>query len=370
MKIGVGEEVVPGETRVALTPDSAKKYLSLGCELVIESGAGLASGYTDAMYTEAGVNVGSVQDVLQCDAVLCVQKPGAERIAALRAKTLLVGFLAPHEQDGTLEKLADAGVSAMAVERIPRISRSQSMDALSSQANIAGYRAVVEAASHYSRFFPMMMTAAGSARPAKVVILGAGVAGLQAIATARRLGAEVESFDVRPEVKEQIESLGAKFIELELGESGSGEGGYAKALSEDAQQRQRDALAERLGKANVVVTTALIPGRPAPVLVTEQAIKNMRAGSVVVDMAAAAGGNCPLTQADRVIEVDDVKIVGHTNYPAMVGGDASAFYARNLQNLLMLIIDPENPSAFKDFADDEITQAALVCHEQQVLNSK
>ena len=368
MKIGVCKEVAPGETRVAITPDSAKKYLSLGADVIVESNAGLACGYTDAMYREVGAHSGSLDEVLQCDAVLTVQKPNDERIAAMATGTLLVGFLAPHEQDGTIERLAHAGLSAMAVERIPRISRSQSMDALSSQANIAGYRAVIEATAHYQRFFPMMMTAAGSARPAKVVVLGAGVAGLQAIATARRLGGEVASNDVRPEVKEQIESLGAKFIELDIGESGSGEGGYAKALSEQAQQRQRDALAEHLGKVNVVVTTALIPGRAAPVLVTEQAIENMRAGSVVVDMAAASGGNCPLTRADEVIEVDGVTLVGHTNYPAMVGGDASAFYARNLQNLLMLLIDPDRPVAFKPFADDEITQAALVCHEGQVLN--
>lgn len=367
MKIGVTKETMRGEARVAITPTTAKNFTTLGCDVLVEMGAGRAAGYTDRMYEEAGATCVPITDVLSAEIILTVQRPNADEIASLRPGVLLIGFLSPHDKDG-LAQLAATGISAVAVESIPRISRSQSMDALSSQANIAGYRAVLEAAVHYPRFFPMMMTAAGSARPAKVVVLGAGVAGLQAIATARRLGAEVESFDVRSEVKEQIESLGAKFIELELGESGGGDGGYAKVLSEEAQRRQRDALGRHLSTANIVITTALIPGRPAPLLVTEEAIKNMKAGSVVVDMAAASGGNCPLTRADKVIDVDEVRIVGHTNYPAMVAGDASAFYAKNLFNLLSLLLCPET-NTLRGFGDDEITQAALVCHDNQVIGS-
>jgi NAD(P) transhydrogenase subunit alpha len=245
------------------------------------------------------------------------------------------------------------------MERVPRISRAQSMDALSSQSNIGGYRAVLEAVTHYGRFFPLMMTSAGSAKPARVVVLGAGVAGLQAIATARRLGAEVLAYDVRPETKEQIASLGAKPIELDIGESGAGEGGYAKELSDEAKAKQQALLADELAKAHVIITTALIPCRPAPVLVSESVVERMRAGSVIVDLAAANGGNCPLTEPDQVITRHDVVIVGHTNYPAMVPTDASAFYAKNIANLLDIMVEQrEYGLALKPLDDDEITEAA------------
>ncbi len=365
MKFGIPRESVPGETRVAATPDTVKKFCALGCEVLVERGAGQLAAFGDQAFEAAGAALVDAAQALSSDVVLKVRKPDAGEIGLLGRGATLVAFLEPYEADGSIAALAGAGVSALAVERVPRISRAQSMDALSSQANIAGYRAVIEAAGHYARFFPMMMTAAGSARPARLIVLGVGVAGLQAIATARRLGAQVEAFDVRPVVKEQVESLGAKFIELDIGESGAGEGGYAKELSEEGKQRQREALTAYLHKANVIVTTALIPGRPAPVLVTEQAIESMADGSVVVDLAAANGGNCPLTEIDEVVVRHGVTLVGHTNYPAMVPGDASAFYAKNLLNLLSLIID-EQGAALKPFSSDEITQAALVTHGGEV----
>ncbi len=367
MKVGVPKESLPGETRVAATPDTVKKLAGLGFEVLVEAGAGMGASFPDAEYEAAGGNLVDRAGALAGEIVLKVRKPTVDETAALGHGATLVAFLEPYESDGTLPRLAEHGVNALSVERIPRISRAQSMDALSSQANIAGYRAVIEAASHYPRFFPMMMTAAGSARPARVIVLGAGVAGLQAIATARRLGATVEGFDVRPAVKEEVESLGAKFIELDLGESGEGAGGYAKELSDDAKARQQAALTEYLGKANVVISTALIPGRPAPVLITEEALERMAAGAVVVDMAAQNGGNCPLTEADRVVVKHAVTLVGHTNYPAMVPGDASAFYARNLFNLIKLMIDPEHPGSLKDFSADEVTAAALVTGGGKVL---
>jgi len=249
----------------------------------------------------------------------------------------------------------------LGMERMPRISRAQSMDALSSQSNIAGYRAVIEAAAVYGRFFPMMMTSAGSAKPARVVVLGAGVAGLQAIATARRLGADVHAYDVRPETKEQIQSLGAKAIELDLGESGAGEGGYAKELSDEAKARQQSLLADELAKAHVIISTALIPCRPAPELITEDVVRRMREGSVIIDLAAANGGNCKLTRPDQIVVEHGVRIVGHTNYPSMVPADASAFYAKNLSNLLDIMVEKSDAGlVLKDLAADEITKAMLV----------
>jgi NAD(P) transhydrogenase subunit alpha len=251
------------------------------------------------------------------------------------------------------------GIRVIAMERIPRISRAQSMDALSSQSNIAGYRAMIEAASHFGRFVPLMMTSAGSAKPARVVILGAGVAGLQAIATARRLGADVYGYDVRPETREQIASLGAKPIDLDIGEAAAGEGGYAKELSEEGKARQQALLADELAKAHIIITTALIPCRPAPVLITEAVVERMREGSVIVDLAAANGGNCPLTEADQVVIRHGVVLVGHTNYPAMMPSDASAFYAKNIVNLLDIMLDRSADGvSLKDLDADEITQAA------------
>ena len=272
-----------------------------------------------------------------------------------------VGLIETCEDDGTLSAMFARNIKPISLERVPRISRAQSMDALSSQSNIAGYRAVIEAAAQYGRFFPLMMTSAGSAKPARVVVLGVGVAGLQAIATARRLGAEVYAYDIRPETKEQIESLGAKAIVLDLGESGSGEGGYAKELSDEAKVLQQKLLADELAKAHVIITTALIPCRPAPKLVAEEVVKRMRDGSVIVDMAAANGGNCPLSEVDKVVIKHGVRLVGYSNYPSMLAADASAFFARNIVNLLDIMVDrSEDGPVFKDFDQDEITQAALM----------
>jgi H+-translocating NAD(P) transhydrogenase subunit alpha len=279
----------------------------------------------------------------------------------MRAGGLYIGLLESCGEDTILPSLLAKGMRVLALERMPRTSRAQSMDVLSSQSNIAGYRAVIEAAARYGRFLPMMMTSAGSAKPARVVVLGAGVAGLQAIATARRLGADVYAYDVRPETREQILSLGAKPIDLDLGESGAGEGGYAKELSDEAKARQQAALADELAKAHVIVTTALIPCRRAPVLVTEDVVQRMRHGSVIVDLAAASGGNCPLTVADEIVERHGVTLVGLTNFPALVPADASAFYARNLLNLIEIMFERgESGPQLKDLSTDDITAAMLV----------
>ena len=293
-----------------------------------------------------------------------MQSPSEEEISRLKQGAVYIGFIDISSDRPTLESLTNANISAIALERIPRISRAHSMDALSSQAGITGYRSVIEAAYYYGRFFPLMMTSAGSAKPAKVTILGAGVAGLQAIATAKRLGAQVFAYDVRPQVKEEIHSLGAKFIELDLGESGEGEGGYAKELSEEAKKKQEHLLTEELKTADIIISTAQIPGRKAPILITEEAVRGMREGSVIIDLAAASGGNCPLTKEDEIIKAYGVTLCGLTNLPALMPGDASAFYSRNLYNLLELIVTQNDQgSAALDVLQDEITADALVTHE-------
>ena len=361
MRIGVPRETLPGETRVASTPEVVKKLVAKGFGVLVERGAGTAAHFPDTEYEQAGAQLGDRAAALDADIVLRVRKSTPEDIAGMRSGAVLVGFVETCEDDGILAALHAKGVRVVALERVPRISRAQSMDALSSQANIGGYRAVVEAAAHYGRFFPVMMTSAGSAKPARLVVLGVGVAGLQAIATARRLGADVYAYDVRPETKEQIRSLGAKSIEIDIGESGAGEGGYAKELSAEAKARQQQLLADELAKAHVIITTAAIPCRPAPVLVTEEVVKRMRPGSVIVDLAAATGGNCPLTEKDRVVVRHGVALVGITNYAALVPADASSFYARNLANLLDIMVEKGSSGpVLKDLDSDEITRAALV----------
>jgi NAD(P) transhydrogenase subunit alpha len=280
---------------------------------------------------------------------------------------VLISLLDMCHDDGTFDALADQGVDAFALEMLPRLSRAQTMDVLSSQANIAGYRAVLEAARLYGRFFPMMMTSAGSAKPARVVVLGAGVAGLQAIATARRLGGQVWAYDVRPEVKEQVLSLGARFIEFDLGESGSGSGGYAKALSPEAQKRQQQMLQEELKKADVIISTALIPCLPAPVLITEDAVQGMHEGAVIVDLAAATGGNCPLTEPDRIVTKHGVILCGVTNFPGLMPSDASNFFARNVMNFFLQMLEREGDRwRYKDYLVDEITSMTLITHQGKV----
>lgn len=361
MKIGIPKEVLPGETRVAMIPEVAGKLIKKGLTLMIQAGAGEGSHYPDAAYAEAGVALVTRDEALAADLVLKVRRPQLAEAQSLRPGSTLIALLESCGDDELTAELARRGVNVLALERIPRISRAQSMDVLSSQSNIGGYRAVLEAAAHFGRFFPVMMTAAGSAKPARLVVLGVGVAGLQAIATARRLGADVWAYDVRPETRDQIVSLGAKPIDLDLGESGSGTGGYARELSDAAKARQQELLANELAKAHVIITTALIPCRPAPVLVTEAMIQRLRPGSVVVDMAAAQGGNCPLTVRDEVVQRHGVILVGHTNYPAMVSSDASAFFARNLQSLLdIMIVKGDSGPVLKPFADDEITRAAVL----------
>lgn len=352
---------MPGENRVALSPDIVKKLSAKGFDVSVVAGAGERAHFSDEQYQEAGASVLAEGEAIQADILVKVRKPTRDEAGGLPGDTILIALVESCETDEILKTLLSKGITYLAMERIPRISRAQSMDALSSQSNIAGYRAVIEAAAHYGRFLPLMMTSAGSAKPAKLIVLGAGVAGLQAIATARRLGADVSAYDVRPETKEQIESLGAKAIELDVGESGAGEGGYAKELSDEAKAKQQQLLADELSKAHVIITTALIPCRPAPTLITEEVVKNMRQGSVIIDLAAANGGNCPLTEADKVVTRHGVILVGHTNYPSMVPSDASAFYAGNIMNLLNIMVDKgEQGLVLKELNDDEITAAMQV----------
>jgi NAD(P) transhydrogenase subunit alpha len=368
MRIGIPKESGAGETRVAATPLSLKQLAKKGASFVVETGAGLAAGYTDESYQAEGAELGDAAAAFAADVVFKITPPTPDEVAKLKQGALIVCLLDPRNPESCLGALAEKGVNAASLELVPRTSRAQSMDVLSSQANIAGYRAVLEAAVNYPRFFPMMMTSAGMAKPAKAAVLGAGVAGLQAIATLRRLGCRVEAFDIRPEVKEQIESLGAKFMDLGLDESGTGEGGYAKELSEEGKKRQQAALNERLKEMDVVVTTAAIPGRQAPELVTEDAVKGMRQGAVIVDMAAATGGNCRLTEANVATVKHGVTLVGETNYPALMPGDSSLFFGKNLANLLELFItqaEDGTASITFDFEDD-IVDGCVAVHNGEV----
>jgi NAD(P) transhydrogenase subunit alpha len=367
MKIGIPKERYPGETRVAATPETVKKLRGAGLDVAIETGAGLGAHYTDEGYREAGATLVDHAGALGTDIVFKVHKPTFDEIRHTKRGAVLICLLDMCHDDGTFDALAAQGVDSFALEMLPRLSRAQTMDVLSSQANIAGYRAVLEAARLYGRFLPMMMTSAGSAKPARLVVIGAGVAGLQALATARRLGAQVWAYDVRPEVKEQVLSLGAKFIEFDLGESGSGSGGYAKALSPEAQKKQQAMLQEELKKADVIISTALIPCMPAPVLITEDAVMAMHEGAVIVDMAAATGGNCPLTEPDCIVNKHGVILCGYTNFPALMPSDASNFFARNLYNFLMQMLEKTDGGfAFKDFYADELTSMTLITHRGQV----
>ncbi|MDZ4661575.1 MAG: NAD(P) transhydrogenase subunit alpha, partial [Pseudomonadota bacterium] len=305
--------------------------------------------------------------VLDCEIVAKINPPTTEEVSLLKPGTLFVSLLNSWDKEGPIKWLNEKKVTAFALEKIPRTSRAQSMDVLSSQANIAGYRAVLEASVHYKKFFPLMMTSAGMSKPAKVIVLGAGVAGLQAIATAKRLGASVEAYDVRPEVKEQIQSLGAKFVELEVSESGQGTGGYAKELSKEARELQQKLLTEYLKSANIIISTANIPGRKAPVLITEAAVRGMKPGSVILDLAAGTGGNCELTKADQTISVGGVTVVGISNYPSLVATDSSQFFGNNLHNFLSIMIQKkEGQSVLKVDFEDDIIAAACVCHQGQL----
>jgi len=373
MQIGVPRESAAGETRVALTPETAKKLKSQGHVLRVESGAGVAASITDEAYAAAGAEITDRAGALGAELVLKVRSPNAEELALMKPGTALVGMLNPFDKPG-LQALATAGLTSFALEAAPRTTRAQSMDVLSSQANIAGYKAVMIAADRYQRFFPMLMTAAGTVKAARVVVLGVGVAGLQAIATAKRLGAVIEASDVRPSVKEQVESLGGKFIEVpyetaEEKEAAEGVGGYAKPMPPSWLARQQAEVAKRVAQADVVITTALIPGRAAPVLVSEEMVRSMKPGSVIVDLAAGKGpegrgGNCPLTETDQTVVKHGVTLVGETNLAALVAADASALYARNVLDFLKLVISKEG--AFQVPADDDIVVACLMTQDGQV----
>ena len=368
MLIGVPRETAAGETRVAATPETTKKLAALGHTLRVESGAGVAASAIDAAYSAAGAEITDRAGAFGCDLVVKVRAPSADELRLMKPGTNLVGMLNPFDRAG-LDALAAAGVTSFALEAAPRTTRAQSMDVLSSQANIAGYKAVMIAADKYQRFFPMLMTAAGTVKAARVVVLGVGVAGLQAIATAKRLGAVIEASDVRPSVKEQVESLGGKFIEVayetpEEKEAAEGVGGYARPMPESWLARQKLEVAKRIAAADVVITTALIPGRAAPVLVTEEMVKAMKPGSVIVDLAAPNGGNCPLTEAGRTVLKHGVTLVGETNLPALVAADASALYARNVFDFLKLVLTKEG--GFQVPLDDDIVAACLMTQGGQV----
>jgi NAD(P) transhydrogenase subunit alpha len=372
MRIGVPAETRPGETRVAATPETVKKLVAGGKHAVlVQSGAGTAAAVPDADFQAAGATiVASAEEVYaQSDIVLKVRGPEAAELGGLKRGSILVGLLNPYDGAG-IEALAKTGVAGFAMEWLPRITRAQTMDVLSSQANIAGYKAVMIGANEYGRFMPMLMTAAGTVKAARVLVMGAGVAGLQAIATAKRLGAVIEAFDVRPAVKEQVESLGAKFVEVPMSDEEKRQaetaGGYAREMSEDYKRRQAELVHERAKAADIVITTALIPGRPAPVLIREETVKAMKPGSVIVDLAVEQGGNCPLSEKDRIVVKHGVKIVGLANLPALVAADASSLYARNLLNFLNLLVDPKS-GELKLNREDEVIAGALVCIDGQVV---
>ncbi|BDT73798.1 NAD(P) transhydrogenase subunit alpha part 1 [Comamonadaceae bacterium OS-4] len=372
MQIGVPAETLAGETRVAVTPETVKKLKSQGHTVRIQSGAGVAASVTDEAYTAAGADITDAAGALSCDLVLKVRTPTEAEAALMTPGATLVGMLNPFDAEG-LQRLAAAKLNAYALEAAPRTTRAQSMDVLSSQANIAGYKAVMMAADKYQRFFPMLMTAAGTVKAARVVILGVGVAGLQAIATAKRLGAVIEASDVRPSVKEQVESLGGKFIDVpyetdEEKEAAVGVGGYAKPMPQSWLDRQKAEVAKRVAQADVVISTALIPGRAAPTLITEDMVKSMKPGSVIVDIAAGkgpnGGGNCPLSEADKTVVKHGVTLIGETNLPALVAADASSLYARNVLDFLKLILNKEG--ALHIDLEDDIVAACLVTQGGEV----
>jgi NAD(P) transhydrogenase subunit alpha len=358
VRIGVPRELEPGERRVALVPDAVTRLAAGGFDVIVEPGAGAEASFPDEGYADAGAQVSD--SAWAADAVVKVRKPTTEEVDRLRSGQVLVGFLEPLTDRAGIERLASRGVHAFAMESIPRITRAQPMDALSSQATVSGYKSVLIAADRLPRFFPMLMTAAGTVAPAKVLVVGAGVAGLQAIATARRLGAVVAGFDVRPVVREQVESLGASFLDLGVSSEETA-GGYARELTEEERQRQQAALEERIPEYDVVITTALVPGRAAPKLIPATAVAKMRPGSVIVDLAAEAGGNCELTQPGDVVERNDVTVVGLTNLPSTMPFHASQLYARNVSALLQHLA-PEGTLTL-DW-DDEITADACVTREQ------
>ncbi len=369
MIVGVVKETEGGERRVALDPDSVARLIKKGVEVHVQSGAGDGAFHGDAAYEAAGATV--VPDAISVwqhsDVILKVNPPTPDEVGLLQSRAIIIGFLNPLRDPERIQRIADRGASAFSMEMIPRISRAQSMDALSSQSSVAGYKAVLLAASALAKFFPMMTTAAGTVRPAQVFVIGAGVAGLQAIATARRLGAEVEAFDIRPVVKEEVQSLGARFVEVELEEETEAEGGYAKEVSEAARKREQDLLAEHVASSDVVITTAQVPGKKAPVLVTETMLAAMKPGSVVVDLAADQGGNVELSQPDQEVSYNGVTILGPANLPSSLPVHATQMYAKNLMTLLDVILQD---GELRLDLEDEIVDASLVVHAGEVRNER
>ena len=368
MRIAVARELEPGETRVAATPETVKKMKALGADVAVEPGAGANAGIPDAEFKTAGAAVasGAVKDA---DIVLKVRRPAPSELSGYKRGALVIAMMDPYGQEGAVRDMANAGIAAFAMELLPRITRAQTMDVLSSQANLAGYRAVIDAAAEYGRVLPMMMTAAGTVPAARTFVMGAGVAGLQAIATARRLGAIVTATDVRPAAKEQVESLGAKFIAVEDEEFKQAEtaAGYAKEMSKEYQAKQAALVAEHLKKQDIVITTALIPGRPAPRLISREMVLSMRPGSVIVDLAVERGGNCELAKPGDVVIVNDVKIVGHLNVPGRVAASASSLYARNLLAFLEVLVDKKQKTLAVNW-DDEIIKATALTRDDAVIH--
>jgi len=368
VKVAIPKETAAGERRVALVPDTATKLIAAGLQVSVQAGAGASAYLTDSVYQAAGVTVEADESALMKDAgaVLKVQPPDQSEVRLLPRGSVLVSFLQPATDAGIVRALAAQGVTAFSLELVPRISRAQSMDALSSQASASGYKAVLMAAEQLGKFFPMMMTAAGTVAPARVLVMGAGVAGLQAIATARRLGAVVSAYDVRPAVKEEVHSLGATFIELPL-ESQEGEGGYAREQSEEFLRKQRELIGEHIAKSDVGITTAAVPGRRAPLLVTADMVKGMRPGSIIVDLAAESGGNVELTKAGSDVDVNGVMIMGRRNVPSTMPLHTSQLYARNVANLLLHLV--KDGAINLDF-QDEITKGACVTHAGEIVSER
>jgi len=375
MRIGVPLETKAGEFRVAATPETVKKYIAAGHSVLVEANAGVNASVPDSAYEAVGATIGSSAQAFDCEMVLKVRAPSEAELAQIKSGTVVIGMLDPFD-NAMISAMANSGITAFALEAAPRTTRAQSMDVLSSQANIAGYKAVMMSANAYQRFMPMLMTAAGTVKAARVLILGAGVAGLQAIATAKRLGSVIEASDVRPAAKEQIESLGAKFVDVpfeteEEKEIAKGVGGYARPMPASWMQRQALLVAERAKQADIVITTALIPGRKAPMLLSAETVAQMKPGSVIVDLAAGKGengsGNCPLTEADVTVVKHGVTIIGLSNLPAMVAADASALYARNILDFMKLIVSKESALAIP--TDDDIVTACLMCENGKVIRT-
>jgi NAD(P) transhydrogenase subunit alpha len=371
MKIAIPKERRAGEARVAASPDTVKKFVGLGFDVIVEAGAGAGASIPDEQFAAAGASIAAdeASALADADVVLKIQRPLDEEVGLFKEGSVLIASMAALANRDLVKALADRKVTSFAMELLPRITRAQSMDILSSQANLAGYKAVLDAAGEFGRGIPMMMTAAGTIAPARFLILGAGVAGLQAIATAKRLGGVVYAFDVRPAVKEQVESLGGKFVEVDADATKNAEtkGGYAKEMDEDYKRKQTAKIAEVLKKTDIAICTALIPGKPAPVLITEDMVKDMRPGSVIVDLAVEAGGNCPLSEFDKVVKKYGVTLVGHGNVPARLAVDASALFSKNLLNFITPLVDKET-KALKFNWDDEVLKSTCLTRDGQVVH--